>query len=168
MRYLDLIEARPPPGMLAVKAALQAKIADRSLSPEDHEKLLNQWGIIDDLWIEPSGGLALYRALRLKQPWEQHLQRRGHPYWSTSKQGAEPYNAMDASLKDAADVRIGALLSSRANVDWFDIWETILHYHDVGENELRLESGIPLTIFEVWVDGRMEHQSPLIRQRLIS
>lgn len=156
--------------MLAVKADLQAKIDDPSLPPEEHERLVDQWGIMDDLWIEPNGSLNLYRAIRLKEPWERHLKRQGHPYWSTSPQGAEPYNAIsgDVTLKDSVDVRIGATLSSRATVDWFDIWQTILHYHDVGEDELRLESGLPLTIFGIWLDGRLAHGSPLLRQRLIS
>ena len=167
MRYCELTETRLS-GMLAVKADLQAKLNDPSVSPEDHEKLLDQWGIIDDLWIEPDGGLNLYRAVRLREPWERHLKPRGHPYWSTSQHGAEPYNAADMTLKDSVDVQIGATLGSRTKVDWFAIWNTILHYHDVGEDELRLGSGLPLTIFGIWVDGRLVHRSPLIGKRLFS
>ena len=107
-------------------------------------------GGMDDLSIQPNGGLALYRAIRLMEPWERNLKRRGHPYWSTSEQGAAPYNAIDMTLKETVDVRIGAVLSSKAEVDWFHIWNTILHYHHVGENELRLEPGLPLTIFGIW------------------
>ena len=157
-------------GMHAVKADLSAKIRDRSLSPEDHAKLVDQWSIMDDLWIQPNGALALYRAVRLNEPWEKNLKRRGHPYWSTSEHGAEPYNAIsgDMSLKDAVDVRIGAVLSSKAKVDWFHLWDTILHYHDVGEDELRLEPGLPLTIFSIWLDGKMLRKSPLLGKQLLS
>jgi hypothetical protein len=150
-----------PKGMLAVKAVLNQRLDE----PLADDTLRELWGIMDDLWITPSGGLMLFRDLRLRQPWERHLRRKGHTYWSTSSAGASAYNAGDA--RGTVDVRIIAELPSRADVNWDDIWETILEFSERGEDELRLYSGIPLIIRRISVDGA-DVQSAWIGKALIT
>ena len=151
--------------MLAVKAALSQK-PETDHDEEDGERI-SDWGIMDDLWITRRGGLMLYRTIRLQQPWEKNLKRNGHTYWSTSNRGAEPYDAADTWEKGMVDVKLIAELQVNSGVDWDDIWEMILHYHHVGEDEVRFGSGVPLIVRYIYVEGQ-EVQSPWIGKTLSS
>jgi hypothetical protein len=157
MRTLMLLaELAAARGMNAVKAALSRRIETDS----GDESLIDQWGMMDDLWITGSGGLMLYRAVQLKQPWEKTLKSKGHAYWSTSNGGAAAYDGDAIDLKDTVDVKIVAELPATAGVDWGEIWESILHYHDRGENELRLHD-VRLIVRHISVEGT-EVESPWI------
>lgn len=142
-------------------------VKDRLAHEPETEESIDDWGIMDDLWITGSGGLMLYRALRLKQPWEKTLRTNGHAYWSTSNGGAAAYDADALDLAGTVDVKIIAELPSTAPVDWNGIWESILHYHHQGENELRLDHGAPLIVRQVYVEGN-EVQSLWLGKQLIS
>ena len=157
----DVAPAMQPKGMAAVKAVLRRRLEE----PLADDTLRELWGIMDELWITPNGGLMLFRDLRLRQPWEKHLRRKGHTYWSTSSGGASAYNAGD--LRGTVDVRIVAELPSRARVNWDDIWETILEFSERGEDELRLYAGIPLIVRRISVDG-VDVQSAWIGKALIT
>lgn len=159
MRYQEITEAAQPTGMLAVKAALAQKLQQ---DLPEHDELVDQWGIMDDLWLTDNGGIALFRSLRLKEPWLTNLKMTGHRYWATSRVGAAPYDGPQTGLAGTVDVEIGAEIDGTADVDWNDLWATILALHHVGENELRLDQkGVPLKIFDVWVGGTLLRRSPL-------
>ena len=166
MRYSEImIESR---GMNAVKAALSNRIEnDDDGDPDDEMTPIEQWGIMDDLWITAGGSLILYRELRLKQPWEKTLRPNGHVYWSTSNGGAAAYDANALDLKGTVDVKIVAELPANADVDWDELWETIVELHHQGEDELRLGNGIPLIVRHIYVEGQEVH-SPWIGKTLVS
>ena len=148
--------------MAGVKAALRQRMEAWG----SDETLIELWGIMDDLWITDSGGLMLFRELRLPQPWEKALRRKGHTYWATSSGAAGAYDA-NGDTQGTVDVRLTVELPSTAPVDWDDIWETILELHERGENELRLVSGVPLIVRHVAVDGN-DVRSRWIGQQLVS
>ncbi len=161
MHFSEIIKSL---GMNAIKNAIIHKI-DTSNSYD--ESLMDQYGIIDDLWITDNGGLMLYRELRLKKPWEMNLIPNGHTYWSTSNIGAAAYDASAFNIINTVDVKIIAELPANEDVNWNEIWETILHFRKFGEDELRLHRGTTLIIRKIYVDGE-EVESSWIGKTLIS
>ena len=166
-KLIEAVKLGEMRGMNAVKAVLSQQIeAEQDQDDTETKSLLDQWGILDDMWITESGGLMLYREIRLKQPWQNNLKRNGHSYWSTSRRGAHPYDASTRNLKDTVDVTIIAELPANSTIDWADLWETHLGRHHVGEDEVRL-SNVPLIIRYIYVDGK-EVQSPWIGKKVIA
>lgn len=155
------------PGLLAVKARLSAELAHRADDEDGPDDPLTQFGLLDDLWITSEGGLMVYRALSLPTPWLKNVRRSGHPYWSTSRAGAFPYNNADDAT--GTDVLITAELTptGQRTPDWWEeVWETILHFHHIGEDELRLEPGETLVVRHVAVNHADDPTSPLIGKTL--
>lgn len=163
---MQIVESAASTGMLAVKARLRGQLASDHDAMDGELDAIQQFGILDDLWITEDGGLMLYRALALPRPWMKSFRASGHRYWSTSPQGAAPYDGADKA--DTDTVVLIAELAADAPVEWDALWQTILSLHHVGEDEVRLEPGVRLTIRAVMVNGREVADCPLIGTNVIA
>lgn len=80
--------------------------------------------------------------------------------------GAAPYDGADKA--DTDTVVLIAELAADAPVEWDALWQTILALHHVGEDEVRLEPGVRLTIRAVMVNGLEVADCPLIGTNVIA
>jgi hypothetical protein len=102
------------------------------------------YGILDEISVyQENGKLTIYRAIAVRAANDLVTKHLGI-YWSTTRGNAQTYGASDALpwLRITAAVDI-------ANLDWVT---TLALHMEGGEDEVRLESGVPVEILAVdWI-----------------
>lgn len=128
--------------------------------PETYQESIDRFGVLDDLWITSRGGLMIFRALDLQQPWEQHLRLTHHPYWAVTQRGAGIY------CSDHRPGNVEVCISGEYFPPcWESVCDNIMHYHHIGEDEIRLGDGDRIKIIEINIQGRVA-ESQLVGQFL--
>jgi len=131
------------------KERISNLLSSYDISEDEQEELLNQHGILDDMWVTEDGSLMIFRYMHVSMEWL----RNAVPdktslgiYWAT-----KPTYPLGISKLNKGDhlILIQATLAPE-----YQSWEDILFLDYVGENEVRLGEGAKMTVVSIEIDEK--------------